>query len=82
MVHDPASFARSVDELALLCREQGRSPTGLQRTALVARPSPSDVQAWDGAGATRLIVAPWNRSSEAVDGLEAFAAQQQLRGPT
>ena len=35
--------------------------------------SRDDVERWEDAGVDRLIVAPWARSREAVDGLERFA---------
>jgi hypothetical protein len=35
--------------------------------------SRDDVHRWEDAGVDRLIVSPWARSREAVDGLERFA---------
>ena len=35
--------------------------------------SRADVQRWEDLGVTRLIVSPWRRSKEALDGLEDFA---------
>jgi probable F420-dependent oxidoreductase len=40
--------------------------------------SREDVARWEDLGVTRLIVAPWTRSTEAVDGLERFAARVGL----
>ena len=39
-----------------------------------ARPEePSEIERWEEAGVTRLIVSPWRRSAEALDGLRRFA---------
>ena len=73
MIHDPASFARSVDVLHELAEAAGVDAGALQRTALVANPDERTVDEWHRAGATRLIVAPWSRSNDAVAGLEHFA---------
>ena len=35
--------------------------------------SRDDIARWEEAGITRLIVAPWERSKQAMDGLRRFA---------
>ncbi len=35
--------------------------------------SAADVGRWDDLGVTRLIVSPWARSREAIDGMRRFA---------
>ncbi|MEO8695298.1 MAG: LLM class F420-dependent oxidoreductase [Acidimicrobiales bacterium] len=80
MIHDVASFAESVAWLAHLCADNGRDLEDIQRSALVAHPTATDVEAWGNAGATRLIVAPWRRSSEAIDGVAEFAARWNHSG--
>jgi hypothetical protein len=35
--------------------------------------SRADVAKWEDLGVTRLIVSPWRRSREAIEGLRAFA---------
>ncbi len=35
--------------------------------------SRDDVKRWEDAGITRLVLAPWRRSKEAIDGLRRFA---------
>jgi hypothetical protein len=35
--------------------------------------SPADIARWEDLGVTRLIVSPWARSKEAIDGLRRFA---------
>lgn len=75
MLHDPPAFAADVDELRRMCDARGRDAAQIERTALAPRPDATTIEAWRDAGATRLIVAPWARSAEAVDGLERFAAE-------
>jgi probable F420-dependent oxidoreductase len=75
MIHDVASFSASVELLSQLCEGIGRDPQDIQRTALVENPTDIEVDGWTRAKATRLIVAPWRRSSEAVEGLGRFAAR-------
>ncbi|HUP71828.1 MAG TPA: LLM class F420-dependent oxidoreductase [Acidimicrobiales bacterium] len=79
MIHDTKSFAASVTRLTQLCEAAGRSIDEIQRSALVANPTPADIDEWGNAGATRLIVAPWRRSTEAVEGVVRFA-EQATRG--
>jgi hypothetical protein len=35
--------------------------------------STDDVQRWEELGVTRLVVSPWRRSPEAIDGMRRFA---------
>jgi probable F420-dependent oxidoreductase len=72
MVQPLDTFARSVEVLRNLATAAGRSLDALQRTALEARPDRELVAAWQAAGATRLVVAPWARSADAVEGLRRF----------
>jgi probable F420-dependent oxidoreductase len=78
MVHDPTTFAAAVDDLRRLGEPRGRDIATLQRSALVADPDEQAVAAWAAAGATRLIVAPWARTSGAIEGLRRFANQTNL----
>lgn len=73
MLHDRHSFAASVEQLRRRCDAAGRAFTELQRSAIVAHPTHDDIRAWQHAGATRLIVAPWRRSASAIDDLAEFA---------
>jgi probable F420-dependent oxidoreductase len=81
MVHDVDSFASAVEQLRVLAEADGRDIATLQRTALVRDPDERERDAWRAAGATRLIVAPWERTSGAVRGLERFAAGSGLVAP-
>jgi len=74
MFNELNSFAASVSQLGQLCDKAGRNIDDIQRSALVANPTEADVESWAKAGATRLIVAPWRRSTEAVEGVSRFAA--------
>jgi probable F420-dependent oxidoreductase len=78
MVQDPTSFTTAVSTMSDLCDEIGRDLASLQRTAMVRDPDDEARLEWADAGATRLIVAPWERTSGALAGLERFAADVDL----
>ena len=78
MVQSPGTFTRSVDELRRFADEHGRDVATLQRTAIVADPDDGARTQWADAGATRLIVAPWTRTSGALAGLRRFAEQSGI----
>jgi probable F420-dependent oxidoreductase len=78
MVQTPATFAVAVESLRARCDAAGRDFATFDRSALVANPDAATVQEWEDAGATRLIVAPWARSSVALDGIAEFAARMGL----
>ncbi len=73
MAHTPDSAAAQVDRLRGFTSEAGRDPSSLTVTVMGACEGDDDVRAWEKAGVDRLIVVPWERSSEAVSGLEGFA---------
>jgi probable F420-dependent oxidoreductase len=58
---------------------RGESP-GCEITVGAAIASPDDVRRWEDAGVDRLMVSPWRRSPEAVDGLRRFADTMGLAG--
>jgi probable F420-dependent oxidoreductase len=74
MVQDTATFAVACAELAQLAEAAGRDPASLQRTMMAREPDAAERERWAQAGATRLIVAPWERTSGAIEGLRRFAA--------
>jgi alkanesulfonate monooxygenase SsuD/methylene tetrahydromethanopterin reductase-like flavin-dependent oxidoreductase (luciferase family) len=78
MIHTPDSFAVATATLRRFCLEAGRPDDAVMCTALGGHPSPADVDAWAVAGCHRLIVAPWSRSADALDGLRAFATAMAL----
>jgi probable F420-dependent oxidoreductase len=74
MVQDTATFGASVARLTQLADDAGRDIVTIQRTAMARDPDAAALDAWAAAGATRLIVAPWARTSGALAGLERFLA--------
>jgi probable F420-dependent oxidoreductase len=75
MAHTFESGAAQIEVLRGLLAENGRADE--QRNFEVAIggsvESRADVTRWEEIGVTRMIVAPWRRSSEAIDALRAFA---------
>ncbi|WP_029429579.1 LLM class F420-dependent oxidoreductase [Blastococcus sp. URHD0036] len=64
----PASLAR----LGELCTAAGRE-SPVEVTLNGTPTTPAEVEPYAAAGVTRLIVSPWRRSREAVDGMRRFA---------
>jgi probable F420-dependent oxidoreductase len=73
MSHDPDSVATQVAKLRRYEQEAGRADRPLEITVMGEVTRRSDLERWEEAGVDRLIVAPWRRSPEAVDGLRRFA---------
>ena len=68
--------AAQIDALRSLLAERGpRQPDepAFQIVLGGAIESSADVSRWEDLGVTRMIVSPWRRSSEAIDGLRSFA---------
>jgi probable F420-dependent oxidoreductase len=80
MNHDFESGARQLDRLAAGLAEAGRDPSKFQRCLGGPVTSRDDVKRWADLGVTRLIVAPWARSREAIDGMRRFAELVGLPG--
>jgi probable F420-dependent oxidoreductase len=78
MVQDPSTFATAVGRLRELCGRNARDLDTVDCTAMARRPDAAEREAWRVAGATRLIVAPWARTADALDGLAAFARANSL----
>jgi probable F420-dependent oxidoreductase len=78
MIQTPATFAAAVAGIHARATAAGRDPATIECTALVRRPDESARAEWAVAGAHRLIVAPWERSVDALDALAAFAARAGL----
>jgi hypothetical protein len=66
--------ATPVARLRELLGSHGRSGARFEVSVGGPVAARDDVRRWDDAGVDRLIVSPWARSREAVDGLRAFAA--------
>jgi probable F420-dependent oxidoreductase len=73
MSHTPESAARQVSHLREQERAVGRTARPVSVTVMGDVEEASDIQRWEEAGVDRLIVVPWARSREAVDGLRRFA---------
>jgi probable F420-dependent oxidoreductase len=75
MGHTFESAAAQIELLTGLRRQYERPPGEPDFQVIVggAVESKADVGRWEDLGVTRLIVSPWRRSREAIDGLRAFA---------
>ena len=75
MGHTFETAAGRVGELrALLAHhDRGDATSEFQIVLGGAVESRADVSRWEDVGVTRLLVSPWKRSSEAIDGLRRFA---------
>lgn len=70
MDHTPESAAQQTAELRRLAEQAGRDPDAIEVTVMGAIDGPGDVDDWIEAGVDRVIVTPWQRSSEAIPSLE------------
>lgn len=73
MAHTCESVVGPVARLRALRKEYGREG-GFEVVVGGTVASPSDLDRWTDAGVDRLIVSPWARSSQAVQGLRSLAA--------
>jgi probable F420-dependent oxidoreductase len=73
MSHTPESAAVQVAHLREQERVAHRTAPPVKVTVMGAVEAPADIERWEEAGVDRLIVVPWSRSREAVDGLRRFA---------
>ncbi|HUR78552.1 MAG TPA: LLM class F420-dependent oxidoreductase [Acidimicrobiales bacterium] len=73
ITHTLESVRRPVARLAELRAEAGRGDLRFEVTLGGPVASRDDVARWTEAGVDRLIVAPWQRSREAIDGMRRFA---------
>ncbi len=73
LTHDAESAAAFVKRLRELRREAGREQERFEVTLGGRAREPDDVKRWEDAGVDRLVVAPWRRSSEAVESLRRYA---------
>ena len=70
--HTLDSIADPITKLHALRADAGRDDRPFEITIGGPVHSADDIAAWEDAGVDRLIVAPWRRSPDAVDGLRAF----------
>ena len=74
MNHRLEDLPAAVRRLHELADEVGRTEP-LEVTIPAPVTNTADVERLEAAGVTRVIVQPWNRSSEALEGLRSFAAE-------
>lgn len=73
MAHDFDSAGRQIATLRALLADYGRDDTGFELCLGGSVESKDDVARWEELGVTRLVISPWPRSKEAVDGMRRFA---------
>ena len=73
MSHDFESGAAQVGRLRELLDAEGRDADAFQYCLGGPVESAADVERWAEIGVTRLIISPWRRSKEAIDGMRHFA---------
>lgn len=73
MGHTVESARVQIERLRGLLAAQGRDPDAFEYCCGGPVETADDIAAWEAIGVTRLIVAPWRRSPDAVEGLRAFA---------
>jgi probable F420-dependent oxidoreductase len=79
MQHTPDTVAPHVRRLADLGAGMSiERPSPFQVTVGGAIDSPADQAAWEASGVSRVIVSPWQRSSQAIDGLRRLAETLRL----
>lgn len=71
--HTPESVGPFVTRLRRLLDEAGRGDAKFEMTVGGAVESRADLERWEAAGVHRLLVSPWRRSREALDGVRRLA---------
>jgi probable F420-dependent oxidoreductase len=73
MGHTLESAGQAIGRLRQLRMEAGRAADRFEVTLSGQVNDPEDVQRWEETGVDRLIVSPWKRSPEAIEGLGRFS---------
>jgi probable F420-dependent oxidoreductase len=73
LAHTVESAATLVSRLGELRREAGREGERFEVSLGGRLSEPRDVERWQAAGVDRLVVSPWKRSAECIDGLRRYA---------
>jgi len=71
--HTVETARAHIEQLRTLLADEGRDDAGFQIALGGEVSSRDDVARWEDVGVTRLIVAPWRRSREAIEGMRRFA---------
>jgi probable F420-dependent oxidoreductase len=73
LAHTPESATVLVARVNELRREAGREQERFEVSLGGRNREPSDIARWEEAGVDRLVVSPWKRSAECIDGLRRYA---------
>jgi alkanesulfonate monooxygenase SsuD/methylene tetrahydromethanopterin reductase-like flavin-dependent oxidoreductase (luciferase family) len=73
LVHDVESAAARVRELRRLLREAGREGARFEVSLGGEIREAAEVRRWEDAGVDRLVLSPWRRSPECIEGLRRTA---------
>ena len=73
LAHTPQSAGELVTRLRSLLRDAGRGDAPFEFIVGGDLPDRDSVRAFEDAGITRMIVSPWRRSREALEGIRRFA---------
>jgi alkanesulfonate monooxygenase SsuD/methylene tetrahydromethanopterin reductase-like flavin-dependent oxidoreductase (luciferase family) len=73
LAHDAQSCAEPISRLRALLAEYERPVDGFEMVCLGRVNDRDDIERFADAGITRLLVTPWARSSEALDGVRRLA---------
>jgi probable F420-dependent oxidoreductase len=73
MGHTFETAPAQIERLRELRREYGRDDASFEICLGGAVETVDDVERWRAVGVTRLVVSPWSRSPEAIDGMRRFA---------
>ncbi len=73
LAHTPASARRKVARLREILEQAGREDEPFEVTLGGRVRAPDDVKRWRDAGVDRLVVSPWARSRECLEGLRRYA---------
>lgn len=71
--HTPETVTASVERLRRLREDAGRGEARFEVSVGGPVATRDDVSRWADAGVDRLVVAPWDRSADAVEGMRRFA---------
>jgi probable F420-dependent oxidoreductase len=73
MGHTAESVTASIALLHKYLADEGRSAEGFQFNVGGPITSRDDVKRWEDVGITRMVISPWRRSPDCIDGMRRFA---------